>query len=549
MQFRKDIQSLRGIAVLLVVLYHAKIPGLVGGYLGVDVFFVISGFLITGQIHRELQNREFIIREFYLRRVWRLLPAAYSVFFACCLVAPWVLTRSELLDFRDQLIGAVAFVSNIVLWNQAGYFENAAEYKFLLHTWSLSIEEQYYLLVPILLALVSARRRLLLVVVLSLLSFAVMIYFSSRAPGATFYLTPTRIWALGVGSFIALIRPVDYKNQELLGSVALVVVLIVSTIYLLPTVVGFNEASNLVVTLSTAVLIVFPCGLLSKGKISDVLAWFGGFSYSLYLVHWPLFAVLSIVTVKDNSDLSLRILVIIVSVLLALLLNKHVEQRFRITRQSRGKKFTPMLVCSAVLVVLALSISMFGKSINYDKIFAANFGLSKHCNTIDAVDKPDCMTSPRPLVLLWGDSFAMHLALALKADESASFLQLSRSECAPIVTLTLHSPSRRSRTEELSCLEFNQSVLEFVKRSDTIGTVVLASPWGYLLSEKLSLVDNTNLSVGEFRAVDREVVEPSLVIVFERLNLMIKDLRSAGKKVIFINPPPSADFSILRLKV
>ena len=156
---RHDIQFLRGIAVLVVVLYHAKVLPVRGGFLGVDVFFVISGFLITKIILRDLDNGTFFFKQFYIRRAKRLLPAAYSTLIFTTLLGYAFLTRTQWNDYIDQLIGAVTFTANLVLPFQTGYFEASGESKPLLHIWSLSLEEQYYFFMPLFLFCLPKRWR------------------------------------------------------------------------------------------------------------------------------------------------------------------------------------------------------------------------------------------------------------------------------------------------------------------------------------------------------------------------------------------------------
>jgi peptidoglycan/LPS O-acetylase OafA/YrhL len=156
---RYDIQALRGYAVLLVLLFHSGVDALRSGFLGVDIFFVISGFLITGLIVRGLDGGTFSVGHFYFRRAKRLLPAAYITLIATAALAPYFLTASQIPPFHQQIIGAVTFTANLVLWKQSGYFDAAATAKPLLHFWSLAVEEQYYLVTPLVLVLTPARWR------------------------------------------------------------------------------------------------------------------------------------------------------------------------------------------------------------------------------------------------------------------------------------------------------------------------------------------------------------------------------------------------------
>ena len=197
---RADIQSLRGYAILIVVLFHAGLSYFPGGYLGVDIFFVISGFLITNLITKQIKEKTFSFREFYFRRAKRLLPAAYVTFVLSAVAALFLLTSQELIEFSQQLIGAVTFTANMVLWRQGTYFGVESSLKPLLHVWSLSIEEQYYFLLPAVLVVIPSRYWQRAMLFACLLSLLVCVAFYYIQTGAAFYLFPARAWELCIGS-------------------------------------------------------------------------------------------------------------------------------------------------------------------------------------------------------------------------------------------------------------------------------------------------------------------------------------------------------------
>jgi len=199
-EYRRDLQALRGVAIALVLLYHLGLPGLQAGYLGVDIFFTISGFLITRIIIRSLDAGDFSFAAFYFRRAKRLLPAAYLAFAATIAAAPFFLSGQELHALVAQVAGSVSFTGNIALWLQSGYFDGRADVKPLLHVWSLSLEEQYYMLLPAALFCLPRRFATPAITVGTLASLLLCLYFAPLKPGASFYLLPTRAWELGVGS-------------------------------------------------------------------------------------------------------------------------------------------------------------------------------------------------------------------------------------------------------------------------------------------------------------------------------------------------------------
>ncbi|PKM05100.1 MAG: acyltransferase, partial [Gammaproteobacteria bacterium HGW-Gammaproteobacteria-7] len=201
---RNDIQILRGLAVLLVLVYHSGAGIATAGYLGVDIFFVISGYLITRMVVGQIALGRFRFGDFYLRRARRLLPAAYLTLALTTIAAIYLLDYREWNDFVVQLLGALTFTGNFALWQQAGYFSGAAELKPLLHIWSLAIEEQYYLVLPLFLVFIARRLWLPLAGALALASLALHIHWAGTDPAAAFYLLPSRGWELAVGSLLAL---------------------------------------------------------------------------------------------------------------------------------------------------------------------------------------------------------------------------------------------------------------------------------------------------------------------------------------------------------
>ena len=217
--FRKDIDGLRAIAVLPVVLFHAGIPGFSGGFIGVDVFFVISGFLITGILLRSINEGNYSIRHFYERRIKRILPALSLVLFVSTVIALIVYLPETLTNYGKSLASVSVFSSNFFFWKSIGYFAEPADAQPLLHTWSLAVEEQFYIFYPLLLWLLAKRaldvRRTLLIIAAG--SLALSIYATFGHTGANFYLLPTRAWELMVGGLIAASPRVELRPQQVRG--------------------------------------------------------------------------------------------------------------------------------------------------------------------------------------------------------------------------------------------------------------------------------------------------------------------------------------------
>ena len=290
MEFRRDINGLRAIAVVLVVLFHFGIPGMQGGFIGVDVFFVISGYLMTGIIFSRIKKESFSVLGFYLDRARRIIPALACVCLVVLLVGWILLLPAHYEELGRQVLGSLAFVSNFIYSQDAGYFEQAAHEKWLLHTWSLSVEWQFYLLYP--LAIVALRKFISLdklrwiILLAALLSFAVSVYASGRWPTHAFYLLPTRAWEMLVGALVFLFpmqSSVRYKRIfELIG-----VGLIVGSSIFVDSLAAWPGWLAALPVLGTALIILQARqdSLITGNFVSEFL---GKTSYSIYLWHWPL---------------------------------------------------------------------------------------------------------------------------------------------------------------------------------------------------------------------------------------------------------------------
>lgn len=304
MNYRPEIDGLRALAVLPVILFHAGFAGFSGGFVGVDIFFVISGYLITSIIYADLVKKRFSLNHFYERRARRILPALYLVTF-CCLPVAWLtLGPKQMKDFCESLIGVATFSSNFTFKDQSDYFATASELKPLLHTWSLAVEEQFYLLFPLLLILVKRLRTKAILAVLSgvfLISISLALIEVDRDPDSAFFMLHTRAWELLVGSLLALslpgLKPLQSKPRisEGLGWLGLV--------FISASVVLFDQATKtpglpmLLPTLGAALIIGFSSPSTQVGRMLSLkpVVWVGLISYSAYLWHQPLFAFARIV--------------------------------------------------------------------------------------------------------------------------------------------------------------------------------------------------------------------------------------------------------------
>lgn len=382
--YRPDIDGLRAIAVASVVLYHLQETWLPGGFVGVDIFFVISGYLITKLIHSELvETGAFSFKHFYVRRIRRLLPALLATFVFCMAFAYWLFSPTHLIEFAQSLVAAIFSVSNIFFWNLSDYFDADVAFKPLLHTWSLSVEEQFYLIWPALLTgLFAIKRKSVIPIVVLLLGLASLLLnialFSDNsallawltptdsettlsAAATAFYWLPFRVFEFVIGALLVWTRS---PQRRILaeGLFAIGLVMVLSSFFLLNSKMIFPSVTALTPTLGAALMIYSG----AKHRLSWIVSnrgmvGLGLISYSLYLIHWPMIVFYSYWIARDLTLLD-TVLLIVVSVLFAYLMVRYIEQPFRKIKvratNSNSSPNRPFLLASTLAALLTVAISL-----------------------------------------------------------------------------------------------------------------------------------------------------------------------------------------------
>lgn len=526
MKFRDDIQALRGWAVGLVLLDHVRIGPFGQGWLGVDIFFVISGFLITGIIARGLQSGDFSFAQFYFRRAKRLLPAAYVTVLLTSVGAVWFLTSLEMKDLTSQVFGALTWTINFVLYYQTDYFANSAEFKPLLHMWSLAVEEQFYLIVPALLFFTPQRFWKAVFAAVLIASLVLCIYWTRANPPAAFYMLPSRAWELAIGGLGALMLDRWAMAARIAfwpALVALIAVPIWSTGYPHP---GLDA---LIVCVATLVVILAKSETFGRATAAVGLTKLGDVSYSLYLVHWPVMAFINNAFIGP-VPIQARAIGLALSVVLAWLLYVSIERPIHRSERVRLSPRVVSFFACATVAIAALQVGLGRSSSNsFAFLRRPNVGLSETCAK-DPLTNPECRTGEHPKVLVWGDSYAMALVSGVVENTKLPVAQATLSACPPIKGMAIHRPERESPSDWAKfCIGFNENVLNALSSSEEITTVVLASPW--------RSYDKVDVWTGTAENPSQQ--KTSVPRAIEGLKHTVQILRDYGKKVIVVGPPPT----------
>lgn len=367
MDYRREIDGLRALAVLPVIAFHANSNLIKGGFLGVDIFFAISGYLITSIILAEKSGGSFTILNFYERRARRILPALFFVILVCLPFAWFLMLPAQLKEFSQSLIAVVLFASNIFFWSENSYFGQTAELKPMLHTWSLAVEEQFYVFFPLALSFLwyLGRNRLFAaILVVALASLIVSQYGAVYHKDANFFLTPTRAWELLAGSLCAFVvarRDTEVENN-ILANIGLA--LILASMLLIDQYMRLPGFLTLFPIAGVAFIVLYASPKTYAGRIlgTPALVGVGLISYSAYLWHQPIFAFARIFSLEPIKN-STYFLLAILSLFLAYLTWRFVEQPFRKKRDgtvgfSKNAIFSCSGITSAALVIAALAVSL-----------------------------------------------------------------------------------------------------------------------------------------------------------------------------------------------
>ncbi len=554
LRYRPDVDGLRAVGILAVIVYHYGVPGFSGGFVGVDVFFVISGFLITSLIDREIGEHRFTLMHFYERRIRRIFPALTVVLFVIAVIAYFEFFPAVFKRFAESLGATSAFLSNVEFWREAGYFATIADQKPLLHTWSLAVEEQFYLFFPplmILLARYSRRWMATVFLVIFAASLGLSVWTASAAPQAGFYLFPSRMWELLVGALIAvgafpLVSHRLTNNAFAASGLAMIVCAVVLYTRDMP----FPGAAALLPCLGAGLVIY--AGAAGNPAINRILStrpmvFVGLISYSLYLWHWPLYVFGKYHFQRELMPLE-TIGLIAASFAIAMLSWRYVEQPFR-RPGGVGPRRLIFLQAAAVTSISAVYGAAIYMTNGVPQRFAPDIQAllapetqtqSTACGTAGSEQTPVGLMCKlgRPgrsvSFLVWGDSHARALGPAVDhaADRLGALGLFAPLEgCPPLLGM---------RWRDLGsdrCRRHNDLIRAFLQERE-IDTVILIAHWTwYAEGSQFGKENRAPVYFHDDESRDLSTAENREVFA-RSLRRTINDLRGKVRRIIIVGPVP-----------
>lgn len=560
--YRPDIDGLRSLAILPVIFFHAGFSVFSGGFIGVDIFFVISGFLITSIIANAIKTNQFTLSDFYERRIRRILPVFFVILVTTLITGCFILLPDDLKRLGRDAATTIIFLSNFRFWKKTGYFDETAIDKPLLHTWSLSVEEQFYITFPILLILLykfAPHREKLVIWSLFILSFIFSVLMLDHSPRTSFYMLPARAWELLLGSILALnlIPKTTSKTLTYLLSLA-GTSMILGAIFLIDEHLAFPGYNALYPTLGTALIIYagasFPNNIVSSVLASKPFVSIGKISFSLYLWHWPVITFYYYVVNRPTTleeGLWLVALSIILSIFTYFLVERPFRQRKILADKSSLFKGAFASIILTGLVVGGLQVGVGLYSTLPDKVARLIAG-SKDGNP----DRNNCFdrtsemvtkgllcqfgsTEAKEKILIWGDSHAdafMPGLVSYAEKQNFSGLFIGRNTCLPIIGAWPKGDNE--------CRELNDATIKFLHDEDSISRIYMIGRWalnteseGYG-EEKIGRIFLEN-GVNKNYSSDKNIE-----IMRQGLKKTLSSIEKMGKKVIIVAQIPEVGFDV-----
>jgi len=495
LRYRADIDGIRAIAVSVVILFHFGVPGFAGGFIGVDVFFVLSGYLISSIIFSQLEKNRFDFREFYFRRVRRLMPV-YAVVMLCSLLAAYlIMLPIDLIQFGQSLFASTIYASNILFYWEAGYFDTESHLKPLLHTWSLSVEEQFYLVFPFLAfftAFLGRAKLFILFLLLTLISLIIASVYLRQDASAVFFLYPFRAWEMFMGTVLATGRIPAIKHpltNNLLGLAGLGLILIPTLIYDENT--PFPAESALIPCLGTLILLhtaVAQSSWVNRALATPLPVLIGKLSYSLYLWHWPVF-VFYHYTSPEGLDVRDIVLMAGATLALSALSYRFIEDPIRhgnfTLANSKKVVFGSTLAVSLVLMGVGYFLYKsdgFPSRLNEQSVKFASaasdlFGGFENCYNKQNPQFPgvDFCALSDPLnansyTLFWGDSHGAAYKRVFQHATGAGTpptLIAWTGGCPPVIGLNKEESVASAQDNE-ACRARNDKILELIENDERV---------------------------------------------------------------------------------
>lgn len=569
--YRPDIDGLRAIAVLSVLLFHADVPLMTGGFAGVDIFFVISGYLITGIITGELEQGRFSIARFYERRARRILPALFVVMAACLPLAWWLFLPAEMRDFSRSVLGVTTFTSNIYFWMTSDYFHQGQGAGVLLHTWSLSVEEQYYLLYPPIIAFVWKQGRLALtgsLLAIFAASLGVSWWSATNAPMFGFYWLPSRAWELALSALAQVAtRSVGsgWPTPRMAGAAAATgLAMIFAAFVLLGPATPYPGLMALLPTVGTAAVLVFG----RSGRVARLLSWrplvvIGLVSYSAYLWHVPLFVFAGQISPGPDAW-PVKIALVVAALGFGWASWRWIEAPFRDRRHLSRR------TVAALAIGASLAFAGLGALGQFTRGFEARMTPRQQAILagIDDInprraeclaDGPDptdlatrCVIGDRAnvAVALVGDSHADAIVGALEPALARAGLgarNYTRVSCPPSIEI-----DRIDRSSFHPCHAFATAVESRILTDPSIRSVVLVARWMMLVEpvfdNREGFVDRENgdmrLQIGPLGQARSLPPSEQRRAVMDSYLATIRRYLAAGKQVVLVYPVPEVGWSV-----